>query len=113
MAGGRGTTGTAGAPAPDLVVLGRYRLVDKLGERYEVIRTNIKKWSVGSPIQAPLDALLQEIAAPYGPQAAPLLTRAWEYVAQSVEAFPWDTTYLIGDMTQDFAYGWQIGAIVT
>jgi 2-methylcitrate dehydratase PrpD len=32
-------------------------LVDKLGERYEVTRTNIKKWSVGSPIQAPLDAL--------------------------------------------------------
>ena len=32
-------------------------LIDKLGERYEVTRTNIKKWSVGSPIQAPLDAL--------------------------------------------------------
>jgi len=32
-------------------------LTDKLGERYEVARTNIKKWSVGSPIQAPLDAL--------------------------------------------------------
>jgi 2-methylcitrate dehydratase PrpD len=33
------------------------RLVEGLGERYEVTRTNIKKWSVGSPIQAPLDAL--------------------------------------------------------
>ena len=33
------------------------QLVDKLGERYEVSRTNIKKWTVGSPIQAPLDAL--------------------------------------------------------
>ena len=33
------------------------RLIEKLGERYEIIRTNIKKWSVGSPIQAPLDAL--------------------------------------------------------
>jgi len=32
-------------------------LIDKLGERYEVARTNIKKWTVGSPIQAPLDAL--------------------------------------------------------
>ena len=32
-------------------------LVDKLGERYEISRTNIKKWTVGSPIQAPLDAL--------------------------------------------------------
>ena len=33
------------------------RLVEKLGERYEVTRTNIKKWTVGSPIKAPLDAL--------------------------------------------------------
>jgi 2-methylcitrate dehydratase PrpD len=32
-------------------------LVDKLGERYEIARTNIKKWTVGSPIQAPLDAM--------------------------------------------------------
>jgi 2-methylcitrate dehydratase PrpD len=33
------------------------RLTELIGERYEIIRTNIKKWSVGSPIQAPLDAL--------------------------------------------------------
>lgn len=33
------------------------KLVDQLGERYEVARTNIKKWCVGSPIQAPLDAM--------------------------------------------------------
>src|ERR1700704_3591381 len=33
------------------------QLVEKLGERYEITRTNIKKWPVGSPIQAPLDAL--------------------------------------------------------
>ena len=32
-------------------------LIEALGERYEVSRTNIKKWSVGSPIQAALDAL--------------------------------------------------------
>jgi len=32
-------------------------LIDKLGDRYEVMRTNIKKWPVGSPIQAALDAL--------------------------------------------------------
>jgi 2-methylcitrate dehydratase PrpD len=31
--------------------------VEELGERYEVTQTNIKKWTVGSPIQAPLDAL--------------------------------------------------------
>jgi 2-methylcitrate dehydratase PrpD len=30
---------------------------EKLGERYEITRTNVKKWTVGSPIQAPLDAL--------------------------------------------------------
>src|SRR5712664_4321002 len=33
------------------------QLIEKLGERYEITRTNIKKWTVGSPIQAPLDAL--------------------------------------------------------
>jgi 2-methylcitrate dehydratase PrpD len=33
-------------------------LVDKLGERYEVSRTDIKKWTVGSPIQAVLDAMV-------------------------------------------------------
>src|SRR2546425_9268344 len=32
-------------------------LVERLGERFEVTRTDIKKWTVGSPIQAPLDAL--------------------------------------------------------
>jgi 2-methylcitrate dehydratase PrpD len=32
-------------------------LVQRLGEDYEILRTNIKRWSVGSPIQAPLDAL--------------------------------------------------------
>jgi 2-methylcitrate dehydratase PrpD len=32
-------------------------LLDKLGERFEIVRTNIKKWPVGSPIQAALDAL--------------------------------------------------------
>ena len=32
-------------------------LIDKLGERFEITRTNIKKWTVGSPIQAPLDAM--------------------------------------------------------
>ena len=32
-------------------------LVDKLGERYEIGQTDIKKWTVGSPIQAPLDAI--------------------------------------------------------
>jgi 2-methylcitrate dehydratase PrpD len=34
------------------------KLVAGLGEVFEVMNTNIKRWSVGSPIQAPLDALL-------------------------------------------------------
>jgi 2-methylcitrate dehydratase PrpD len=35
----------------------RARLVEKLGERYEIALTDIKKWTVGSPIQGPLDAV--------------------------------------------------------
>jgi 2-methylcitrate dehydratase PrpD len=35
----------------------RARLVEKLGEQYEIARTDIKKWTVGSPIQGPLDAI--------------------------------------------------------
>jgi 2-methylcitrate dehydratase PrpD len=42
----------ANAPKADPAML-----IDKLGERYEAMRTNFKKWTVGSPIQAPLDAL--------------------------------------------------------
>src|SRR6201990_2803903 len=33
------------------------RLIEGLGERYEITTTDIQKWTVGSPIQAPLDAL--------------------------------------------------------
>jgi 2-methylcitrate dehydratase PrpD len=33
------------------------RLARDLGQTYEVMNTNIKRWSVGSPIQAPLDSL--------------------------------------------------------
>jgi 2-methylcitrate dehydratase PrpD len=40
-------------------------LIDKLGERYEISRTNVKKWTVGSPIQAPLDAL-ENLLKKYG-----------------------------------------------
>lgn len=49
---GRGNFFAAYAPQAD-----PGELIDKLGERYEITRTNIKKWCVGSPIQAPLDAL--------------------------------------------------------
>jgi 2-methylcitrate dehydratase PrpD len=33
------------------------RVIEKLGDRYEITQTDIKKWPVGSPIQAPLDAI--------------------------------------------------------
>jgi 2-methylcitrate dehydratase PrpD len=32
-------------------------LTDQLGERFEIVSTTIKRWTVGAPIQAPLDAL--------------------------------------------------------
>jgi 2-methylcitrate dehydratase PrpD len=32
-------------------------LIEALGERYEITRTDVKKWTVGAPIQAPLVAL--------------------------------------------------------
>src|SRR5687768_10238412 len=38
-------------------------LVQGLGEVYEIVNTNIKRWSVGSPIQAPLDSLSELIKA--------------------------------------------------
>lgn len=44
------------APQPQTLIRG-------LGKTYEIMNTNIKRWSVGSPIQAPLDALLDLIRA--------------------------------------------------
>jgi len=35
----------------------RKLLVEGLGERFEITQTDIKKWTVGSPIQGPLDAI--------------------------------------------------------
>ena len=81
---------------------------------FSVNAAMLKAW-MKSP-HASLDTLLNEIAVPYGSQAAPLLIRAWEYVAQSVEAFPWDTTYLIGpmglDRHHDGSHGWEPAAIL-
>jgi len=66
---------------------------------FSVNAAMLKAWMTAP--SASLDKLLNEIAAPYGPQAAPLLQQAWEYTAQSVEAYPWDTTYLIGPIGLD------------
>jgi hypothetical protein len=81
---------------------------------FSVNAAMLKAW-MRSP-NVPLDTLLQEIGAPYGPKAAPLVRQAWEYVAQSVEAYPWDTTYMIGQMGldrgQDGSHGWQPASIL-
>ena len=42
------------SPQPEVLARG-------LGETYEIMNANIKRWSVGSPIQAPLDSLLELI----------------------------------------------------
>jgi 2-methylcitrate dehydratase PrpD len=42
------------APMPEI-------LVRDLGKDYEIMNTNIKRWSVGTPIQAPLDLLVDLI----------------------------------------------------
>src|SRR5712692_9635003 len=38
-------------------------LARDLGQRYEILNADIKRWAVGSPIQAPLDSLLELIRA--------------------------------------------------
>ena len=66
---------------------------------FSVNAAMLKAW-MKSP-KAPLSKLLKEIAAPYGAKAAPLMIQAWDYVSQHVQAYPWDTTYLIGPMALD------------
>jgi 2-methylcitrate dehydratase PrpD len=57
-------------------------LDDKLGERYEIAQTDIKKWTVGSPIQGPLDAL--EAIRARQPFAADQVRRVTVRLAPSV-----------------------------
>jgi 2-methylcitrate dehydratase PrpD len=65
------------APAADPA-----QLIDKLGERYEMARTDIKKWTVGSPIQGPLDAV--EIIRGRHPFAAEQVDRVIVRMAPTV-----------------------------
>ncbi|WP_242155574.1 hypothetical protein [Aestuariivivens sediminis] len=69
----------------------------------------LKAW-VKSPEES-LEYLLNKIAAPYGEKRSGFMKEAWELVAQSVEAFPWDVTYLIGpmglDLSQNGTHSWQ------
>ena len=59
-------------------------LVEKLGERFEVVNTDIKKWTVGTPIQAPLDAI--ELIRKARPFDAEDVTRVVVRLAPSVGA---------------------------
>jgi 2-methylcitrate dehydratase PrpD len=60
------------------------RLTEKLGERYEIMETDIKKWSVGSPIQGPLDAI--EAIRGKQPFEADQVKRVTVHLAPSVAA---------------------------
>jgi 2-methylcitrate dehydratase PrpD len=60
------------------------RLIEKLGERYEIAQTDIKKWTVGSPIQGPLDAV--EAIRGKQPFAADQVQRVTVRLAPSVAA---------------------------
>lgn len=50
----------------------------------------LKAW-MKSP-NSSLAELLNTIAAPYGKKSAPLMIKAWEHIAQAVEAIPWDVS---------------------
>jgi 2-methylcitrate dehydratase PrpD len=60
------------------------RLVEKLGERYEITQTDIKKWTVGSPIQGPLDGV--EAIRSKNPFEADQVQRVTVRLAPSVAA---------------------------
>lgn len=62
-------------------------LVDGLGDRFEIMRTNIKRWPVGSPIQAAVDSLL-ELMSQHGlghADVASVLARLPESGARTVD----------------------------
>ena len=61
-------------------------LARELGITYEIMNTNIKRWSVGSPIQAPLDALFELIRAHdiKGEQVEKVVVRVSHHSANTV-----------------------------
>jgi len=65
----------------------RERVVEKLGERYEIVQTDIKKWTVGSPIQGPLDAIaaIRQKRAFEADQVSRVTVRLAPSVAQVVD----------------------------
>src|SRR4051794_37843048 len=73
------------APEPDPA-----KLAEALGERFEILDTNIKKWSVGSPAQSALDALshLMESAKPAARDIAAIRVHLPTRSARTVDNAP-------------------------
>jgi 2-methylcitrate dehydratase PrpD len=73
------------APEPDPA-----KLAEALGERFEILQTNIKKWSVGSPAQSALDALSHLIdgAKPAIPDIAAIYVHLPTRSARTVDNAP-------------------------
>ncbi|MEA3021981.1 MAG: hypothetical protein QOK01_833 [Alphaproteobacteria bacterium] len=76
-------TALAASPAPDALVAG-------LGSRFEIMQASIKKWCVGSPIQAALDALTL-LMAEHGLTAS--------NVRRMVVDMPDDRLHIVNDRT--------------
>jgi 2-methylcitrate dehydratase PrpD len=66
------------------------KLAEALGERFEILDTNIKKWSVGSPAQSALDALshLMESAKPEARDIAAIRVHLPTRSARTVDNAP-------------------------
>jgi 2-methylcitrate dehydratase PrpD len=66
------------------------KLAEALGERFEILQTNIKKWSVGSPAQSALDALshLMESAKPAARDIAAIRVHLPTRSARTVDNAP-------------------------
>jgi 2-methylcitrate dehydratase PrpD len=66
------------------------KLAEALGERFEILHTNIKKWSVGSPAQSALDAVshLMESAKPAARDIAAIRVHLPTRSARTVDNAP-------------------------
>ncbi|MBE0653415.1 MAG: hypothetical protein IH594_06435, partial [Bacteroidales bacterium] len=71
---------------------------------FSVNYSMLKEW-MKTP-NASLEELLNRIAAPYGKKSAPCMIKAWEYVAQAVEAMPWDVPAGIGGPNSKVEHNW-------
>ena len=56
---------------------------------------------------ASLGDLVGQIAAPYGPSAAPALLEAWEWTVSAMEAFPWNASWALRRIFEHPNGEWQ------